>query len=187
MKELVERIKKEGVVISDTILKIDSFLNHQADPILMSKVGKKIASFFKDKGITKVVTIETSGIVPAIFTAYELRVPLVFARKRKPLTLSGRVYEKTITSRTKLNKVKVMLSGDFINENDKVLVVDDFLATGETIKALCEILEEAKAEIVGIAVCVEKTFQGGRKRLEGYNVKALALVDSLKPLVVRGE
>ncbi len=185
MKELVDRIKREGKVISETILKVDSFLNHRVDPFLMKKIGERFAEIFRDEGITKVATVEASGISPAIFTALALKVPLIFARKRRPITLGKKIYERKITSRTKLNETIITLSGDHIDEKDRVLIVDDFLATGETIKALCEMIEESGATIAGIGICIEKTFQRGRERLKEYKIESLAKVDSLNPLKVR--
>ncbi|KUK13698.1 MAG: Xanthine phosphoribosyltransferase, partial [bacterium 42_11] len=130
-------------------------------------------------------TVESSGISPALFTALSLGIPLIFARKRKPITLCGKVFERKITSRTKLNEITISLSGDYIREGEKVLIIDDFLATGETIKALCEMIEEARGKVVGIGICIEKTFQRGRETLKNYKVVSLAKIDSLNPLLVR--
>lgn len=185
MEELIERIIREGKVISDTILKVDSFLNHRVDPSLMKRIGERFAQAFKNEETTLVLTVEASGIVPALFTALALNVPLIFARKRKPITLGERFYERRITSRTKLNETIITLSGDYLSSKDRVLIIDDFLATGETIKALCEMVEESGAKVAGIGVCIEKTFQRGRELLKGYRLESLAKVESLKPLIVR--
>ncbi len=185
MEELIERIRLEGRIIGDTILRVDGFLNHRVDPILMRKIGERFALLFKDEKVCLVLTLEASGIPPALFTAFALNVPMLFARKRKPITLGERVLERRITSRTKLEETTITLSGDYISRGDRVLIIDDFLATGETIKALCEMVEEAKGEVIGIGVCIEKTFQRGRDRLQGYRIESLAKVDSLKPLIVR--
>ena len=185
MEELVDRIKREGKVISDTILKVDSFLNHKVDPFLMKKIGERFAEIFENERITKVATVEASGISPAIFTALALKVPLIFARKRRPITLGRKIYERKITSRTKLNETIITLSGDYIDETDRVLIIDDFLATGETIKALCDMIEESGASVAGIGICIEKTFQKGKERLKKYRIESLAKVESLKPLKVR--
>lgn len=185
MEELIEKIKLEGKVVGENILKVDSFLNHKVDPNLLKRIGDKFADIFRSEEATLVLTVESSGIAPALFTALALNVPLLFARKRKPLTLDDRVLQRRITSRTKLNEVTITLSKDYIKEGERVLIIDDFLATGETIKALCEMVEEAKGNVVGIGVCIEKTFQGGREALRGYRVVSLAKVDSLSPLSVR--
>ncbi|MCD6363243.1 MAG: xanthine phosphoribosyltransferase [Synergistetes bacterium] len=185
MEELVDRIKREGKVISDTILKVDSFLNHKVDPFLMKKIGERFAEIFENERITKVATVEASGISAAIFTALALKVPLIFARKRRPITLGRKIYERKITSRTKLNETIITLSGDYIDETDRVLIIDDFLATGETIKALCDMIEESGASVAGIGICIEKTFQKGKERLKKYRIESLAKVESLKPLKVR--
>jgi len=185
MEELVRRIKSEGKVIGESILKVDSFLNHRVDTALLKGIGERFAEIFKEDNPTLVLTVESSGIAPALFTAFALKVPLLFARKRRPITLSGRVFERRVTSRTKLNEVTLYLSGEYIREGERVLIIDDFLATGETIKALCEMVEESKGRVIGIGVCIEKTFQGGREALKGYKVVSLAKVDSLNPLSVK--
>ncbi|MCS7233503.1 MAG: xanthine phosphoribosyltransferase [Synergistetes bacterium] len=185
MEELIERIKLEGKVIGDDILKVDSFLNHRVDSILLKKIGERFARIFESERVSLVLTVESSGIPPALFTAFYLNVPLIFARKKRPITLDGRVFERKIVSRTKLNEVTISLSEEYIKEGERVLIIDDFLATGETIKALCEMVEEAKGKVVGIGVCIEKVFQRGRETLKGYKVESLAKVESLNPLIIR--
>lgn len=185
MEELIEKIRLEGKAVGEDILKVDSFLNHRVDPNLLKRIGERFADIFKDEGVTLVLTVESSGIAPALFTALALNVPLLFARKRKPITLGDSVLQRRITSRTKLDEVSIAISKDYIIEGERVLIIDDFLATGETIRALCEMVEEVRGKVVGIGVCIEKTFQGGRETLRGYKVVSLAKVDSLSPLLVR--
>ncbi|MBS4172918.1 xanthine phosphoribosyltransferase [Bacillus sp. FJAT-49736] len=181
MKSLKERIRTEGRVISDGVLKVDSFLNHQVDPELTMEMGKEFASYFGSKGITKVLTIESSGIPPALTTALELGVPMVFAKKQKPLTMKGDVWVERVFSFTKQIENEIHIGKSFIAQEDKVLIVDDFLAHGEAALGLASIVKQAGAEVVGIGIVIEKAFQvGGRKlRDAGYDVLSLARIKSL--------
>jgi xanthine phosphoribosyltransferase len=182
MKELREAILTKGVVISDGVLKVDAFLNHQIDPILVSQIGKEFANRFKNDRITKVLTIESSGIAPALTTALELNTQLVFARKKKSLTLSSNLLTASVHSFTKNETNEITVSKDFVNEGDNILIIDDFLANGEAALGLASLVEQANASIAGIGIVIEKSFQPGRKKLEnaGYRVESLARLSSLE-------
>ncbi|MGM0854075.1 MAG: xanthine phosphoribosyltransferase [Bacillota bacterium] len=182
MNLLKYKIEDEGVVLSDTVLKVDSFLNHQVDPELMMEIGKEFARRFKDLGITKVLTIESSGIAPGVMAALQLNVPLVFARKRKSLTLSEGVLTSTVYSYTKQEENTISISSKYIREDDRVLLVDDFLANGQAALGLINLVKQAGAHVAGIGIVIEKSFQDGGKlvRETGYRVESLAEIQSLE-------
>ncbi|MCT8138781.1 xanthine phosphoribosyltransferase [Anaerobacillus sp. CMMVII] len=182
MKELKEAIINKGVVLSKGVLKVDSFLNHQIDPMLVMQIGKQFAKRFKQTKITKILTIESSGIAPSLTTALELNIPLVFARKKKSLTLSSNLLTAKVYSYTKNETNEITVSKDFISCDDHVLIIDDFLANGEAALGLATLVEQAGATIAGIGIVIEKSFQPGREKLEaaGYNVEALARLASLE-------
>lgn len=182
MNLLKNKIEDEGVVLSDTVLKVDSFLNHQVDPELMMEIGKEFARRFKDLGITKVLTIESSGIAPGVMAALQLNVPLVFARKRKSLTLSEGVLTSKVYSFTKQEENTISISSKFIGENDRVLLIDDFLANGQAALGLIDLVKQAGANVAGIGIVIEKSFQDGGKlvRETGYRVESLAEIQSLE-------
>ena len=179
MEALEQKVKEDGVVIDEKILKVDGFLNHQIDAKLMYEVGQTFYKQFKDKGITKILTIEASGIAPAIMAA--LHVPCLFAKKAKPSTLKDGFYSTDIHSFTKNKTSTVIVSEEFLGSEDKVLIIDDFLANGDASLGLYDIAQQAKAETVGIGIVVEKSFQDGRQRLEeaGLTVSSLCKVASL--------
>ena len=182
MEILKEKIRKEGRAINEHVLKVDSFLNHQVDSNLMEQIGDEFANYFRDKNITKVVTIESSGIAPAIMTAKKLNCDLVILKKKVPNTLlDGSFYQTPVTSFTKGNEYNLTLSKGFIKEGEKVLIIDDFLANGEAASGAIRILKEAKAEIVGIGIVIEKSFQPGRNKLEeqGFDIYSLARIKKL--------
>lgn len=181
MKLLEEKIRSEGKALSETVLKVDGFINHQVDPVLMSEIGKTLASYYKDKGVTKVFTIESSGIAPAVYTAMELGVPMVILKKQTSKILTGDVFQTNITSFTKGTSYELTLSQNYIQPDDVVLVIDDFLANGEAATGATRLVEMGGARIAGIAILIEKAFQRGRKRLEdnGYEVRSLAKVSKL--------
>jgi xanthine phosphoribosyltransferase len=181
MEALKERIRREGKNLGNGILKVDSFLNHQVDPALMLAVGGALAAHFGALGITKVLTAEISGIAPALTTALALGVPVVYGRKTKPITMPKNIYIASAPSHTKGHEVKLMVSPEFLTQNDKVLIVDDFLATGHTILALVQLAQEAQAEVIGVGAVIEKSFEGGRARLEemGLRVRSLAVIDQM--------
>lgn len=176
MELLKERIRREGRNLGGGILKVDSFINHQVDPELMVAVGRELARRFAHVGATKVLTAEISGIAPALTTAMALGIPVVYARKTKPITMPERVYRQTAPSHTKGRRVELLASPEFLRPSDRVLIVDDFLATGQTISALVRLVEEAGAKLVGIGTLIEKRFEGGRALLEGLGVPIESLV-----------
>ncbi len=176
MESLKARILAEGRNMGRGILKVDSFVNHQVDAALMYEAGQELARRFANLGVTKVLTAEISGIAPALMTALALGVPIVYARKTKPITMPERIYTRTAPSHTKGHEVALMVSPEFLGPGDRVLIVDDFLATGKTIDALVQIVRDAGAELVGIGAVIEKTFEGGRAVLEHYGVPIYALV-----------
>lgn len=181
MKVLQEKILNEGKVLSGDVLKVDAFLNHQIDPVLMQEIGKEFAKRFKEENITKIVTIESSGIAPAVMAALELGVKVIFARKRKSLTLQDNMYVANVYSFTKQETNKISLSRNHIDENDHVLIIDDFLANGQAALGLMSLVEQAGASIAGIGIVIEKAFQDGGKKLreQGVRVESLAEIASL--------
>ena len=178
MKLLEERILKDGHILGDNILKVDSFLTHQVDFSLMREIGKVFAEKFA-AGITKVVTIEASGIAPAIFTAEALNVPMIFAKKAKNITMNEGILTAEVYSFTKQVTSTVSIAGKFLSPEDKVLIIDDFLANGQAAKGLIQIIEQAGATVEAIGIVIEKSFQDGRDLLEkaGYPVLSLARLD----------
>jgi xanthine phosphoribosyltransferase len=179
MEEVRQRVLSEGQNLGRGILKIDSFLNHQLDADLMDRVGQEIARLFSDTNPTRILTAEVSGIAPAMMAAKAMgNIPVVYARKHKPITMREPVFVDTAPSHTKGGEVNLMVSPEFLHTDDRVLIVDDFLATGLTIEALARIVANAGATLVGIAVVVEKTFEGGRGALEqwGVPIEAMATV-----------
>lgn len=181
MKLLKELILKKGEVKNSSLLKVDSFLNHQIDPNLMFEIGKELKERFKDKEITKVLTIEASGIAIGIMAALTFNVPMVFAKKKKPSTMNDS-FNTTVHSFTKNKDYNVTVSKEFLNENDKILIVDDFLAMGNAVLGLSDIVHMAGAEVVGVGIVIEKGFQDGGKILrdKGFNLESLAIIDSLE-------
>ena len=181
MELLQEKILKEGKVLSDQVLKVDSFLNHQIDPLLMKEVGEEFANRFSDQVITKVLTIESSGIAPSVFLGLTIGAPVVFARKSKSLTLADNLYTAQVHSFTKNVTNDIAVSKDFINADDNVLIMDDFLANGEAVKGLVDIAKQAGAHVVGVGIVIEKGFQPGGQLLreQGIRVESLARIKSL--------
>jgi xanthine phosphoribosyltransferase len=177
MKELNERILREGENLGRGILKIDSFLNHQIDPLLIEMAGSEIAKRFEAAKPTRILTAEVSGIIPAVMAGKALgNVPVVYARKRKPITMREPVFVESAPSHTKGEQVLLMVSPEFLTPRDRVLIVDDFLATGRTIEALARIVQASGATLVGIATVVEKIFEGGREILLPLDVPIESLV-----------
>ncbi|MGL1884095.1 xanthine phosphoribosyltransferase [Enterococcus faecalis] len=181
MKELVERIKNDGRVLGEGVLKVDSFITHQVDPELMEAMGNRFAEVFAEAGITKVITIEASGIAPALYTAQKLGVPMIFARKAKSLTMDEELLTASVYSFTKQVTSQISISRKFLSDADKVLIIDDFLANGQAAKGLVELCQQAGAKVEGIGIVIEKSFQDGRQLLEdmGLNVVSLARIASL--------
>jgi xanthine phosphoribosyltransferase len=183
MKQLRDRILQEGQNLGRGILKIDSFLNHQVDVALMELVGVWIAEAFAAYEPTLILTAEVSGILPASMTAKHLHnIPMIYARKHKPITMQEPVYVETAPSHTKGNEVMLMVSPEFLKAHHRVLIVDDFLATGKTIEALCQIVQNSGATLVGIAGVVEKSFEGGREKLAKWGVPifSTAIITSME-------
>lgn len=176
MKLLRDMVIKDGKVYDNNVLKVDSFLNHQIDAQLMLEMAKSFREYFKNEEITKILTIEASGIAPAIMVANLFEVPMVFAKKTKPATLKNSdVYTAQVHSYTKNVTNTIVVSEKFINKDDKVLIIDDFLANGQATLGLMEIVEKAGATTVGVGILVEKSFQEGRKLLEDKNVNICSL------------
>lgn len=182
MKTLEERILRDGQVLSETVLKVDSFLTHQVDVSLMKEIGNVLAERFKTAGITKVVTIEASGIAPAVYVAEALNVPMVFAKKSKNITMTEGVLTAEVYSFTKQVTSQVSVAEKFLSDKDRVLIVDDFLANGQAALGLINIIEQAGASVEAVAIVIEKSFQEGRQRLEeaGQTVVSLARIASLE-------
>ena len=181
MKLLEDKILAEGIAESENILKVDSFINHQVDPELMKKMGKDIAEHYKGKGITRIATIESSGIAPALMAAEALGVPLIILKKQPSKVLNDNLYQTVVTSFTKGTSYELTLSQQFINENDHVLIVDDFLANGEAATGAIRLLRKAHATIAGVGILIEKSFQPGRGKLieQGIDVYSLARISKL--------
>jgi len=180
MKELKERIISDGKIINQDILKVDSFLNHQIDPILTKHAALEIVDRFKDDKIDKILTIESSGIAVSIMIGLELGVNIVFAKKNKPSTMESN-YTSRVKSFTKNTHHDVVVSSDYIKEGERVLIVDDFLAGGHAAQGMIEMLRQAKAKLVGVAIMIEKGFlEGGKElRAQGIRLESLAIIDSL--------
>ena len=182
MEALRRRILEEGENLGRGILKIDSFLNHQVDAELMDAVGKEIAGRFSATRPTLILTAEVSGIIPAVMTGKALHnLPVLYARKHKPITMKEPVYVDGAPSHTKGGEVLLMVSPEFLRAHDRVLIVDDFLATGRTIDALARIVSNAGATLVGIATVVEKSFEGGRELLHqwGVPIESMAIITDM--------
>jgi len=187
MEQLKLRIREQGSVLSAQVLKVDAFLNHQVDPQLMQQIGREFAGRFRDQGIDKVVTLESSGIAPALMTALELGVPLIFARKHRSLTLTDNLLTAQVHSFTKQTDSTVAISASHLKAGERVLIVDDFLANGQAALGLAAIVRQAGAHLAGIGIVIEKAFQPGRQALEerGYRVESLARIASLEGGQVR--
>jgi xanthine phosphoribosyltransferase len=181
MQELKERILREGRNLGKGILKVDSFLNHQIDPLLMTRLGQELARRLAHTQPTKVLTAETSGIAPALAAA-ALGVPLVFARKRPPLTMDYTIVSENARSRTQGKMVELMVSSEYLRAGDRVLIIDDFLATAQTITALARLAEKVGARVVGIGTVIEKTFEHGRENARHLNVpmESLAVITNME-------
>ena len=181
MEFMEQRILRDGQVRPGNILKVDSFLNHQIDCRLLDEAGKAFYEKFRDRGITKILTVEASGIAIACLTARYFDVPVVFAKKSKSLNLDGDLYTSVVHSFTHNVDNTVVLSKKFLTDKDKVLLVDDFLANGKAMEGLIDICGQACAQIAGIGIAIEKGFQCGGQRLRdaGYDVFSLAIVDAM--------
>lgn len=183
MESLKEKIRQDGIALSKDVLKVDSFLNHQLDPELMVEIGKEFASKVADgKKVTKILTIEASGIAAALTTGLELGVPVLFARKKKSLTMTDENYVSQVYSFTKQEESDITVSKKFLSKDDHVLIVDDFLARGAAALGLISIVEQAGASLAGVGIIIEKAFQDGGNKLRsaGYPVFSLVQIESLE-------
>ncbi|MNO24782.1 Xanthine phosphoribosyltransferase [compost metagenome] len=183
MKVLEERIREEGLILSDTVLKVDSFLNHQVDTQLVLQIGEEFGRIFGHQPITKVLTVEASGIQFAMAAGIALGVPFIYAKKKKAVTQSEGVYSAPVHSFTRQEDYQISISQKYLGPDDKVLIVDDFLATGAALVGLADIVNESGAELLGVGCVIEKSFQEGRSLLEdrGIAVHALARISSMSP------
>ena len=191
MTQLQDRIRAEGRVLPGNIIKVDGFLNHRVDTALMRDMAKEFKRLFDLKGLTAVLTVEASGIALATICAEEFGVPLVFAKKAKSDNIEGGLYKSDIYSYTYKKQVTLIVASQWLSATDKVFIVDDFLANGEALRGLVEIVEEAKAELLGIGVAIEKGFQPGGQRLRdaGIHLESLAIIEKADEngVVFRGE
>ena len=181
MEELKRRILAEGQNLGRGTLKVDSFLNHQIDTHLIFRIGEALAGHFTDVGVTKVFTAELSGIAPALATGHVLNVPVLYARKTRPSTMTGPVFVEMTPSHATTGDEFLMVAAEFMGPDDRVLVIDDFLASGSTIEALVRLVEHAGATLVGVGAVIEKRFERGREELEhlGVPVVSLAVVSDM--------
>lgn len=181
MNALKDRIRAEGRNLGNGILKVDGFINHQVDSSLMYECGRELAARFSSLGATKILTAEISGIAPALMTAHHLKVPVVYARKTKPITMPDQIFLTLAPSHTKGRNVELMVSPEYLAKGERVLIIDDFLASGQTILGLVRLAQAAGSTIIGIGTLVEKTFEGGRKTLSALNVpiESLAIVTDM--------
>ena len=180
MQQLQDRIRSEGKVLPGNIIKVDGFLNHRIDTDLMEAIAEEFKKYFDVSDITMVLTAEASGIALATICAQNYGVPMVFAKKAKSDNIEGGLYHSEVFSYTYKKKVTLLLSKEWMKAGDRVLIIDDFMANGEAVRGLCDLVGEAGAELVGIGIAVEKGFQGGGDRLRaaGLNYHALAVIDS---------
>ena len=181
MKLLEERIKKDGIVLPGNVLKVDSFLNHQIDPELSKAMGEEFARLLGDAGIDRVLTVEASGIAIGVMTALTLHVPLVFARKKKSALINEPIYTHRVFSYTKKEYSDILVLQKFLPAGENVLIIDDFLANGDSALGMARIVEAAGSEVAGIGIVIEKSFQAGHKRITdaGYRLESLARIKSL--------
>ncbi len=181
MEQLKNRIMNEGIILSNQVIKLDSILNHQVDPSQIMSIGKAFASLYKDEHVTKILTIESSGISIGFATALEMGVPLVFARRRKTLTTDQDSYCERVPSFTKGIVTDIMVSRDFLKAEDRVLLIDDIIANGDAARGLIKIIKRSGAHLVGVGIVIEKSFQAGGRtiREEGIRVESLVKIKSL--------
>jgi len=181
MQILKDRIMKEGRNLGNGILKVDGFINHQVDPALMDECGRELAARFASVGATKVLTAEISGIAPALTTSFHLGVPVVYARKAKPITMPDQIFLTIAPSYTKGRTVELIVSPEYLSTGERILIIDDFLATGQTILGLVRLAQAAGSTIVGIGTVIEKVFEGGRATLAYLEVpiESLAVITDM--------
>jgi len=181
MDKMKELIKQNGSYLGGGILKVDSFINHQVDPFFMRDCGEEFARLFNHVKPTRILTAETSGVAPALMTGLALDIPVVYARKSKPVTMPDQVYLTIAPSHTKGVSVELIVSPEYLQNGERVLIIDDFLASGATIKGLVRLIQAAGATLVGIGALIEKDFEGGRELLEplGVPIESLACITKL--------
>ena len=186
MRKMEEKILAEGEILSGGVLKVGSFLNQQIDTVFMKEIGEEIAEMFKDEEVTKILTIEASGIPIAVSAGFAMELPVVYAKKNKSSNISGDVYSTVVQSFTHGNKNHVIVNKEYISPDDKVLIVDDFLAHGSALTGLIEIVEMAGATVVGCVAAIEKGFQlgGDRLREKGYRVESLAIIEEMDDIEI---
>ena len=176
LKELVDRITAEGKHLGSGILKVDGFMNHQIDPVLMKHIGEEFARRFASVEATRILTAEASGIAPALAAGMVMNLPIVFAKKKRPVTMpAGETLKESAPSHTKGEVVDLLVSGEYLNESDRVLIIDDFLSTARTLNALIRLVNNRGAKLVGIGAVIEKSFQGGRGALTDVDVPVESL------------
>lgn len=182
MKLLEDRIRQDGVVLPGNVLKVNQFLNHQIDPQLMYEIGQEFARLFKERPVTKILTVEASGIAPAIMAGLVMNVPVLFARKKKPSTLDDMTYTAEVYSYTKKVTNTISVDSKFLSENDHVLIIDDFLANGQAVKGMLEICKQADVKVEGVGIVVEKSFQEGADWIKGQGIRleSLARISSFE-------
>ena len=182
MKALKNAIETRGHFINDEVLKVDAFLNHQIDPVLMEKMGEEFYNHFKDAGVTKILTVESSGIAPSVMTGLKFQVPVVFARKHKSVTLQDDLYTSEVYSFTKKTSNHISISKKYLSSDDNVLIIDDFLANGQAVNGLNDIIKSADASLAGIGIVIEKSFQKGRQLIDkaGIPVYSLARIKAFE-------
>lgn len=178
MKSLHDKIRKEGKIAKGNVLKVDKFLNHQIDVAFLNEIGKEFFRLFENSGVTKILTIEASGIGIACITAQYFNVPVVFAKKTKTKNIAGEVFTSAVESFTHGTTYDIIVSKDFLNEGDRVLVIDDFLAKGSALSGLISLIKDANADVVGAGIVIEKAFQEGGDliRNQGIRVESLAKI-----------
>lgn len=181
MRFLKDIIIERGQIFPNNVVKVDCFLNHQVDVVIVSELAKEIYNRFKDSGVTKILTVESSGMPLACLTALEFKIPFVFAKKRRTINLTENLYKANVLSYTTGKYSEIMIAAEYITPEDKVLIVDDFLAKGSALHALIDIVNEAGAKLIGAAVAIEKGFQGGGDALRkgGVRVESLAIIDKM--------
>mgnify|MGYP000641650456 FL=1 len=182
MKLLEDRIRQDGVVLPGNVLKVNQFLNHQIDPQLMYEIGQEFARLFKERPVTKILTVEASGIAPAIMVGLVMNVPVLFARKKKPSTLDDMTYTAEVYSYTKKVTNTISVDSKFLSNNDHVLIIDDFLANGQAVKGMLEICRQADVKVEGVGIVVEKSFQEGADWIKGQGIRleSLARISSFE-------
>lgn len=180
MKILEDRILQDGTILPGDVLKVDNFLNHQVDPQLMDQLGAEFARRFKNAGVTKVLTVESSGIAPAVMAALHLGVPMIFARKHKSLTLTDHLYTAKVYSYTKQGNNDISIDRRFLSADDNVLIIDDFLANGQAVQGLLDIAESAQIKVAGVGVVIEKRFQKGHQLVKYAGLPLVALASIAK-------